>query len=81
MNRKICECVGKNLKFDENKYSKIFNSELILFAVAGDMNRNEVAKINSLINIGKEIIIVLNKIDNWNYNELKEIKNSYNKIY
>ncbi len=62
-----------NDKFSDTLNSKTFNSELVLFAIAGDLNRNEVNKLNSLINDGKKIIIILNKINVWNKYELKEI--------
>ncbi len=62
-----------NLRFPDEQYQKIKNSELILFTVAGDLNRSEVLKINKFINEGKKIIIVINKIDVWNKLELKEI--------
>ncbi len=62
-----------NFTFKEEMYSPIFNSEIILFAIAGDLNRNEVSKINDLIKDGKKVIIVLNKIIFWNKNELNDI--------
>ena len=61
------------IKHPENTFSKINNSELILFAIAGDLNRNEVIQINSFIKNGKKIILILNKIDIWNEIELKNI--------
>ena len=57
----------------ENIFSQINSSELILFTIAGDINRNEVSKIDSFINNGKKIILVLNKIDIWNGHDLKNI--------
>ena len=62
-----------NLKLQKNNYSQIYNSELVLFAISGDLNRNEINKIKLFVNNGKKIIIVLNKINNWDKNELKEI--------
>jgi len=62
-----------NIKFPEKIYSCIKNSDLILFIVSGDINRNELSEINSLIKDGKKIIITLNKIDLFNKIELKEI--------
>ncbi len=62
-----------DINFPDNIYTQINNSELVLFAVSGDLNRNEVIKINSFIKDGKKIIIILNKIDIWNKNELTEI--------
>ena len=67
-----------NNKYPEMKFSQINNSDLILFAVAGDINRNELAKINSFINNGKKIVIILNKIDIWQENEIKEIMKNIN---
>ncbi len=62
-----------NIKFPNKIYSQINHSDLILFVVAGDINRNEVSKIDSFIKDGKKILIILNKIDLLKKNELKEI--------
>ncbi len=69
------------IKNPENILYQINNSELILFAVAGDLNRNEVTQLNSFIKNGKKTILVLNKIDIWSLNELKNIiKNIRSKL-
>ena len=62
-----------NIKFPDKIYSRINHSDLILFVIAGDINRKEVDEISSLIKDGKKIIIVLNKVDLLRKNELKEI--------
>ena len=62
-----------NSNFKDDFYSQIHNSELVIFTVSGDLNRNELNKIYKFIKAGKKIIIVLNKIDIWNENELIEI--------
>ena len=62
-----------NIKFPKKIYSCINHSDLILFIVAGDINRNEVSEISSFIKDGKKIIIILNKIDLYKKNELEEI--------
>ncbi len=62
-----------NIKFSDKVYSCINHSDLILFIVSGDLNRNELSEISSLIKDGKKIIVILNKIDLFNENELKEI--------
>jgi len=62
-----------DIKFPDKVYSSIKYSDLILFVVAGDINRNEVSEISSLIKDGKKIIVTLNKIDLFNKIELKEI--------
>jgi len=62
-----------NIKSPEKVYSCINNSDLILFIVSGDLNRNELSEISSFIKDGKKIILILNKIDLFNKNELKEI--------
>jgi len=62
-----------NIKFPDKVYSYINHSDLILFIVSGDLNRNELNEISSLIKDGKKIIVILNKIDLFNKNELKEI--------
>ena len=62
-----------DIKDPENIFSQINSSELILFIIAGDINRKEVSQINSFIKNGKKIILVFNKIDMWRGNDLKEI--------
>ena len=62
-----------NIKFPEKIYSCINHSDLILFIVSGDINRNELSEINALIKDGKKIIVILNKIDLFEKNELKEV--------
>ncbi len=62
-----------DIKCPEKIYTHINHSDLILFVVAGDINRNEVSEINSFIKDGKKIILILNKIDLLKKNELKEI--------
>ena len=62
-----------DIKFPDKVYSSINNSDIILFIVSGDLNRNELKEINSLIKDGKKIILTLNKIDLFSKIELKEI--------
>ena len=62
-----------NNKFPDKINSCINQTDLILFVVAGDINRNEVSEINSFIKNGKKIILIFNKIDLLNKTELKEI--------
>jgi len=62
-----------NIKFQDKEYSRINHSDLILFIVSGDLNRNELNEISSFIKDGKKIILIVNKIDLFNKNELKEI--------
>ena len=62
-----------DVKFPNKIYSRITHSDLILFVVAGDINRNEMNEISSLIKDGKKIIVIFNKIDLFNKSELGEI--------
>ena len=62
-----------NIKFPDKVYSHINHTDLILFIVSGDLNRNELKEISSLINDGKKIILIFNKIDLFNKKDLKEI--------
>lgn len=62
-----------DIKDPENIFSHINNSELILFTLAGDINRSELSKINSFIKNGKKIVLVLNKIESWHPQDLKNI--------
>ena len=57
----------------ENIFTKINDSEIILFAVAGDLNRNELSQINSFIKNGKKVVVIMNKINIWEEHELKNI--------
>jgi len=67
-----------NIKFPDKVYSFIKNSDLILFIVSGDINRNELSEISSLIKDGKKIVVILNKIDLFKKNELNEIIENIN---
>ena len=67
-----------NIESSDKVYSRIKHSDLILFVVAGDINRNEVSEINSFIKDGKKIIVILNKIDLLKGNEVKEILENIN---
>jgi len=62
-----------NIKFPDKVYSYINHSDLILFIVSGDLNRNELSEISSFIKDGKKVIVILNKVDLFNKNQLKEI--------
>jgi len=62
-----------DIKFPDKVYSSINHSDLILFIISGDLNRNELSEISSFIQDGKKIILILNKIDLFNKIELKEI--------
>jgi len=62
-----------NIKYPDKVYSSINHSDLILFIISGDLNRNELNEISSFIKDGKKIILILNKIDLLNKNELQEI--------
>ncbi len=62
-----------DIKDPENIFSQINSSELILFTIAGDINRNEISQINSFIKNGKKIILIFNKIDMWKGHDLNLI--------
>jgi len=62
-----------DIQFPDKVYSSITHSDLILFIISGDLNRNEFNEISSFIKDGKKIILILNKIDLFNKIELKEI--------
>jgi GTP-binding protein Era len=62
-----------DIKCPDKVYSTINHSDIILFIVSGDLNRNELSEISSFIKDGKKIIVTLNKIDLFNKTELKEI--------
>ncbi len=67
-----------DIKFPDKVYSSINHSDLILFIISGDLNRNELSEISSFIKEGKKIILILNKIDLFNKIELKEIIENIN---
>ncbi len=62
-----------DIQFPDKFYSCINHSDIILFIVSGDLNRNELKEISSFIKDGKKVIVTLNKIDLFNKTELKEI--------
>ena len=72
----LIDCPGFDfcdIKDPENIFWEVNSSEIILFTIAGDINRNEVSQINLFINNGKKIILVFNKIDIWNKHDFKNI--------
>ena len=62
-----------NIKLQDKIYPCINNLDLILFIISGDINRNELKEITSLIKDGKKFIVILNKIDLFEKEELNEI--------
>jgi len=62
-----------NIKSPDKVYSYINHSDLVLFIVSGDLNRNELKEISSFIKDGKKIILILNKIDLLNKNGYFEL--------
>ena len=69
----VCDII-----FPDKVFSSINHSDLILFIISGDLNRNELSEISSFIQDGKKIILILNKIDLFNKIELKEIIENIN---
>ena len=72
----LIDCPGFDfcdIKDPENVFWEVNSSEIILFTIAGDINRNEASQINLFINNGKKIILVFNKIDIWNKHDFKNI--------
>ena len=52
-----------DIKFPDKVYSCINQSDLILFIISGDLDRNELKEISSFIEDGKKILLILNKIN------------------
>ena len=50
--------------------------DLILFVTSGDVNRQELDKLLLLIRQGKNIILIINKADIWDKEEIEIIKNN-----
>ncbi len=69
----ICNLKDQTLNSLELLDSPGFDFCNIKSPVSGDLNRNELNEISSFIKDGKKIILILNKIDLFNKNELKEI--------
>ena len=70
-----------NNDIKNNNFDSIFDSELILFVISGDMNRNECSSLYALLKKGKNIIIVFNKVDTWTNSQQKIIiKNIRDKV-
>ncbi len=53
--------------------------DLIFFATSGDLNRQELDQLLWLIKQGKNIIIIINKIDTWLREEIQTIKENIRK--
>jgi len=50
--------------------------DLVLLIIDSDLTRIDLNALNSLLNDGKPVLIVLNRSDQWNNNELVALKNS-----
>ena len=67
----ICDPNDKKVEIQQ-----LITLDLILFATSGDLNRQELDKLLWLIKQGKNVIIIINKIDTWGRNEIKIIKDN-----
>ncbi len=63
-----------NVDKKEEEIRHLSTLDLILFTTAGDLNRQELDKLLWLIKQGKNLIIIINKIDIWRRDEIKIIK-------
>ena len=63
-----------NVDKKEEEIRHLSTLDLILFTTAGDLNRQELDKLLWLIKRGKNLIIIINKIDIWGRDEIKIIK-------
>ena len=63
-----------NVDKKEEEIRHLNTLDLILFTTAGDLNRQELDKLLWLIKQGKNLIIIINKIDIWGRDEIKIIK-------
>ena len=70
----ICNPSDKKVEIQQPE-----NLDLILFTTSGDLNRQELDKLLWLIKQGKNIIIIINKIDIWGREEIKIIKENIRK--
>ena len=68
-----------NLKNKKEEVQNLMNLDLLLFVTSGDLNRQELDKLLWLIKQGKNIIIIINKIDIWAKEEIKIIKDNIKK--
>jgi len=60
----------------KSEIQQLTTLDLIIFATSGDLNRQELDKLLWLIKQGKNVIIIINKIDIWGRNEIKIIKDN-----
>ena len=67
----ICATHNKN-----EEIQNLIALDLILFVTSGDLNRQELNKLFLLITQGKNIILIINKVDIWEKEEIKIIKNN-----
>ena len=67
----ICNSNNKKIEIQDLR-----TLDLILFATSGDLNRQELDQLIWLIKKGKNIIIIINKIDIWETDEIKVIKDN-----
>jgi len=64
---------------NKEKLQQLIALDLIFFATSGDLNRQELNKLIWLIKQGKNIIIIINKIDIWGREEIQTIKENIRK--
>ena len=69
-----------NSNNEVNEPKNILNLDLIMFIIAGDPNRNELKKLFWIINNGKKVIIIFNKIDIYTSTEIKKITKKIKRI-
>ena len=70
----ICNTDNKKLEIEHLR-----TLDLILFTTSGDLNRQELDKLLWLIKQGKNIILIINKIDIWRKEEINTIKDNIRK--
>jgi len=64
-----------NIKKQEKEFINLLSLDLILFITSGDLNRSELKNLLFLLKQGKNVIIIINKIDIFKREEIQIIKN------
>ncbi len=65
-----------NTNKEKINFHDVVNTDLILFVIDSDLTRIDLSSIEALLRHKKPILIVLNRCDQWNRRETKQILNS-----
>ena len=69
-------CIRDSSNNEEINFNYVLDTDLILFVIDSDITQVELDSIQELLSNNKPILIVLNRCDQWNTRETKQILSS-----